>query len=361
MPKYKIFGKTVEINFNENKFKKLKNELSLYPGSTEKTDVIINIVKKLNIPDDYIQNPKTHYTFKNGFLASYGNIQIMYIIDNDLLRIYLKEPAKIHFPKRLLNMEFASVEEQIGQILHELILVPMNYFFEDKFLVHSSAFQSPDGKTLLMGGTGGIGKTSLELYLCRNKKFKFIADDISIMDKNGKVYPNLAFPKIYGYNVYGQKELKKVLLSERSLANKLHWYLSINLRGENKVRRKISPLDLYGSYLNFSINANNYFILVRDKKVDELKKEAISVQLAVDLTIKVIQNEYFAFHQHIIWHEYNSLLKNIKPVITLNEVYSKWEKIGRNAFENLNLYIVRIPEKYDHQKFLNDFYTRIIE
>ncbi len=360
MSKYIIFGKTVEINFDENKFKKLKDELSLYPVSNKNADVIINIVKNLNIPDDYIQNPKTHYTFKNGFLANYGP-QIMYIKDNNLLKIFLGEPSQVSFIKRLSNMEFASIEEQIGQILHELVLVPMNYFFNDRFLIHSSAFKSPDGKTFLIGGTGGIGKTSLELYLCREKKFKFIADDILIMDKTGNVFPNLAFPKIYGYNVKGKRNIKKVLLSERSLFNKIHWNLSMKFRGESKVRRKISPLKLYDSYLDSGTNANDYFILVRDKNVKKLAKEPISVQLATEVTLKVIQNEYSIFHQHIIWHEYNALLKNLNPIISLNEIYSNWKSLSHQAFKNLNLYIVRVPEKYDHQEFLKDFYFQIIK
>ena len=306
------------------------------------------------------QNPKTHCTFSKGFLADYGHTQVMYMKDNGLLKISLREPSKIGLLKRFLNMEFATAEEMMGQILHELVLVPMNYFFSDRFLVHSSAFQSPEGKTFLIGGTGGIGKTSLELFLCREKGFKFIADDITVVDKTGKVYPNLAFPKIYGYNVKGKKDITKLLLSKRSLLNKIHWHLSMKIRGENKVRRKISPLKLYGSYLSNESQISTYFILIRDRNVNELVKEPISPELAAELTLRIIQNEYSAFHQHIVWHEFNTLVKEIEPVVRVDETFANWRKIAIEVFKNLEIYIVRVPERYEHQEFLRDFYTHII-
>lgn len=360
MARYKIFGKSVEIKFDEKRYKNLREELSLYPISNEQPDVVINIVEKLDIPDDYIQNPETHYTFSKGFLADYGHTQVMYLKDNGLLKVSLRKPSKIGLPKRFLNMEFATAEDMIGQILHELVLVPMNYFFSDRFLVHSSAFQSPEGKTFLIGGTGGIGKTSLELFLCKERNFKFIADDITVVDKTGKVYPNLAFPKIYGYNAKGKRDITKLLLLKRSLLNKIHWHLSMKIRGENKVRRKVSPLKLYGSYLSNETRVSTYFILIRDKDVNELVKQPINSELAAELTLRVIQNEYYVFHQHIVWHEFNTLVKKIEPVVRVDKTFANWRTMVTEVFRNLELYIVRVPERYGHQEFLTDFYTHII-
>lgn len=360
MARYRIFGKSVEIKFDEKRHKNLREQLTLYPVTNEEPNAVINIVTQLHIPDDYIRNPKTHLTFSKGFLADYGHTQVAYLKDNGVLRIFVKEPSKIGLAKRLLDMEFATVEEMMGQIIHELVLVPANYFFSDRFLVHSSAFQSPEGKTFLIGGTGGIGKTSLELFLCREKKFKFIADDMTVVDRTGKVYPNLAFPKIYGYNVKGKKDIAKLLLSERSLSNQIHWYLSLRIRGENKVRRKISPLKLYGSYLDTETEVSTYFILVTDKSVTKLVAERILPELAAELTLKIIQNEYYAFHQHIVWHEFNAHLKQIKPVVRMDETFANWRTMAVEALRNMDLYIVRVPERYAHEQFLTDFYTDII-
>jgi len=360
MARYRIFGKSVEIKFDEKRHKNLRKELSLYPVTDEEPDVVINIVTELDIPDDYIRNPKTHWTFSKGFLADYGHTQVAYLVDNGVLKIFVKEPSKIGLAKRLLNMEFATAEDMMGQIIHELVLVPMNYFFPDRFLVHCSAFQSPETKTFLIGGTGGIGKTSLELFLCREKNFKFVADDMTVVDKTGKVYPNLAFPKIYAYNVKGKKDITKLLLSERSLSNKIHWYLSLRIRGENRVRRKVSPLKLYGSYLSTETKASTYFILIRDKNVTKLVREQIIPELAAELTLRIIQNEYYGFHQHIVWHEFNARLKKIKPVVRMDETFTNWRKMSVEAFRNMDLYIVRVPERYVHEKFITDFYTDIL-
>ena len=60
---------------------------------------------------------------------------------------------------------------------------------------------------LFVTGKGGVGKTSIEIDFCLNNKMSFLTDDIAIGDVNGDVYPNYNWPKIYGYNLLGNKLL----------------------------------------------------------------------------------------------------------------------------------------------------------
>ena len=96
----------------------------------------------------------------------------------------------------------------------ELLQQPLNV--SDLSLIHASGVVLSNGKAILLGGTGGIGKTSLELELCLNEKASFLTDDIAVIDKEGFLWPNLSFPKIYGYNLAGNKALKRQLLSATS-------------------------------------------------------------------------------------------------------------------------------------------------
>jgi serine kinase of HPr protein (carbohydrate metabolism regulator) len=145
-------------------------------------------------------------------------------------------------------MGYKSNIENITAILYELVLVPLNYFFSDKALVHASSMKnSTNGKTVMFGGTGGVGKTSLELLLCRELGYSFISDDIAVIDKKGFVYSNLAYPKIYAYNAEGNQEIENLLFNKRSSIDKLQWKLSKNIRGLNKARRTISPDEIYKS------------------------------------------------------------------------------------------------------------------
>jgi hypothetical protein len=358
---YRIFGKNIRISFNEEKHQELLKILSLYPQAHAEADVDIKLLEKLSLPEGSFCNPKIHCSFKNGFMANFGEIKVMYMMEKNRLSIFLEELGKPDLIRHFLDMEFGTIDEKIEQIIHELMFVPMNYFFDGRALIHASAFISPEGETILIGGTGGIGKTSLELYLCKEKGFTFVSDDMCVVNEQGFVYPNLALVKIYAYNVLDDKELKKKLLKGRGLLDNLHWHLSLKLRGANKVRRKISPMKLYEKHSKNESKISKYYILVRNKETAKLKKMKIDEKMAADLTIKIIQCEYSAFHQHILWHEYNSLLGNFRPLITLEEVFLRWERVLNCAFKNTDIFVVHVPEKYDHKRFLEEFYNILNE
>lgn len=365
MHSYRIFGKNIRMSFDEKEHRNLLKILSLYPRIQAKTDAEVDVdmklVEKLSPPEGSLCNPKIHCSFQNGFMANFGSGKVMYLIEKNKLNIFLEEPAKPSLIKRFLDIEFGTVDEKIEQIIHELMLIPMNYFFDNRALVHASAFISPEGETILIGGTGGVGKTSLELHLCREKKFTFVADDMCVVDEQGFVYPNLALPKIYAYNVLNDKELKKKLLKGRNILDKLNWYLRLKLRGSNKVRRKISLLGFYGKYFKSESKISKYYILVRSKKASKLNKVKVDGKMATDLTIKIIECEYSNFHQHILWHEYNSLLGGFEPSITLEEVLLRWKRVLNSVFKNAYIFVVYVPEEYDHKRFLEEFYETINE
>jgi len=88
------------------------------------------------------------------------------------------------------------------------MLIPSIYFNKNLAPVHCAGVSDHENRAILIGGTGGVGKTSLEMELCRNYGCSFINDDISVLDSDGWVYPNLAFPKIYGYNLENNDKVK---------------------------------------------------------------------------------------------------------------------------------------------------------
>jgi hypothetical protein len=361
MHSYRIFGKNIGISLNEEKHQDLLEILSLYPKTQDEIDIEISLVAKLNHYKKILCNPKIHCSFENGFVANFGNTKIMYVKEKNKLKIFLEEPLKTSLIRRFLDIEFGTIDEKIEQILHELVLIPMNYFFDDRALVHSSAFISPNGETILIGGTGGVGKTSLELYLCRKKNFTFVADDMCVIDSQGYVYPNLALPKIYAYNVVDDKKLKRKLLQKRGILDNLHWYLKLKLSGPNKVRRKVRIQEFYEKYSKSESKISKYYILVRGSKVSKLEKIKINKEMATNLTIKIIQSEYSNFNQHILWHEYNSLLADYEPIITLEKVFSKWNETLNLALKNIETFVVYVPENYEHKQFLKEFYKILNE
>lgn len=354
---YDIFGRVISITSENREIEIIfSEELKLYSSTDRKLDIQIDFVNDLKFPDHYSNSPRIHYTFDNGFIVNYGSCYIQYS-KKDALKVLIKikdENAITKKIKKYKNIGYKSIYENVTALLYELILVPSNYFYNDRALVHASSMKNlVTGKTIMFGGTGGVGKTSLELLLCRERGYSFISDDIAVVDKEGYIHPNLAYPKIYAYNVEKNRELETILFKHRNILDRLQWATSKKIRGLNKARRTISPDVIFDSFERNKCTAHEYYILSISSEVDTIEIEKINSVNASIMTLKIIINEYHAFNQHISWHEYNALLLGIKPVLELDSVHSNWLNIYNNIFSGIDCYSIKISPNVSHSIFLS--------
>lgn len=368
MLKYNIFGKVVEFKVNIDDdliIMNLKNQFDHYEKVRDErnSDIIITITDDNLISDSSAINPSIHYEKLDGFASRYRNYDVEYVKLNDQLQFKLnikrtKNPF-LRYAKKLNNIEYVSREERIPQIIFESILVPSVFFDQKKFIVHSASFMSDKDEVIMLGGTGGVGKTSLGIEFCTNRKFKFVNDDIAIIDGNGVIYPNLALPKIYAYNLHGNNELKKKIFKTRSLIDKVVFELKCRIQSPSKVRRKIDLNEVYSGYINHSVKATKYLILSK-QNVDKIEIEKISSESASKINLKIIQSEYSQFFNHLSWHSYNSILLNKDEILTNEQIQDQMFNLGKKAFNKLDCYIVKIPLKIDHKSFVKDLSNKIL-
>jgi hypothetical protein len=363
--KYLIFGNKVNIKSSiPNLNVVLEKELAAYPSiEIDEPDIVINISSKRDYPSKQAINPKSHITVKNGFISKQKNWEIYYHkSDSNVIKVNIYLKHKLTIKKKLvklINMQYSNLFEGFGQTLHELILIPLNYFDPNKFILHSSSFKSPKGKAIAIGGTGGVGKTSLELLFCYENQFQFLSDDIAVLDKNGYIYPNLSWPKIYGYNLENNIKLKKEIFNSQSLASKLHWSLHSRLRGANKVRRRINPTVSY-SHEKDKTQLDYYFILNKGTE-SKLRLERISGEKSAQISIDIISAEYYVFHNQLEWHSYNSSVLETKPIVCLEEVKKNWKMNMLNVFNQINCFIIHIPQNISHTEFLDQIERMITD
>jgi len=357
---YKIFGKIVQIvlSNDDNKVQKeiLIKYFSLYEEiyDIENPDFVINIHKE-EIDSNIVSiNPKIHIEIENGFKSLYRKISITFSKNKTIyadVSLEIQKKGFVTYLKKLNNIEYKSIDERISQILYELVLVPSVYFDSDKILVHSSAFKNKNNKAVLIGGTGGVGKTSLEIELCMNRNHSFIADDISVVDLESNVYPNLSFPKIYSYNLENNKKLENYLFKDSGILDKFAWEFKKTLFGPAGVRRSISPLEAYGQYQKNKIKLDKYYILFK-KDVKKISIEKIDEKQASEMTLSIIQSEYSDFNKHILWHEFNCKANNTEPILNLEIVLSRWKENAEKIFKTIDCYIINIPFKIEHNVFV---------
>jgi hypothetical protein len=354
----KIFSKNILINIkypNDIINKTLDEQFSYYETFSEndEPDLIINLVENFDHLKVLQRNPSIHSEIENGFIADFTNFKTAFYKKNGKLEcaLNIKSSGNIFFSflRKVNNIEFATREERIAQILFESVLIPALFFDDKKILIHSSGFVN-NNKGILIGGTGGSGKTSLELELCLNQGYSFTNDDIAVVNLNAELLPNLAHPKIYGYNLVNNDHLKRNLLKNRTLLDITQWHLKSKLFGSAKVRRRLFIRDNF-NFTNQKVKLTKYFILTKEERED-IVVEKISHEKAVQLHLNVILAEYSQLINNIYWHEFNSVANNRIPILTYSQLNETWGKNSESILSQLDNYIIRIPFNIKHEDFL---------
>ncbi|MFY1111927.1 MAG: hypothetical protein AB3K77_09645 [Methanosarcinaceae archaeon] len=351
--KKNIFSKSILFEFDQSEFSKiLKCELLFYEDTNAEPDVKIYINKKLKM-DTILNNPKIHFEFKNGYAFQFNAILITWNFSGDIPIIYIDLPEDNFNPlkaliKRFFSIQYTLLPQEAGQILHELVLVPLTYIFEDIAPVHCSSFIS-NNKSFFVGGTGGTGKTSTLIEIGSKKEVSFFADDITIISKDGFSYPNFAYPKIYAYNTIGNPKLEKLLLKNDGIVGKLQWVIK-KRRNPSNVRRRISPNILYNIPKKDRYKLDTYIIISRGDFRDITYKNVDCEKMA-DVTLEIMKSEYWVINNHYQWHKYNSYLRNESPLFDLDTVFKNWKSVYLQIFSRSTNYIFEVPSTMENKKF----------
>lgn len=349
----KIFGKTIAIQNTISSFdRELLSEFSLYqdPDLDSNPDIDISITDEIN-SRIINNNPAMHYEYENGFGMKFGPIFIQWDFSTLPVRSFvciqrIKKSPLHALTSKILSMEYTLLKA-IGQILHEFVLVPMTYFFPDIAPVHGSSVIYKDG-VIIFGGTGGVGKTSTLLSLKKKKKIAFYSDDHLILNRTN-AYPNFAYPKIYAYNVINERRMEKSILKNYSMASKLHWYFWKRV-DQSKVRRRISPLDLFDKPGKNEYPVSSYLIFNRCSN-DTMHIRRIESNQASALTLEIMKTELAGLNNHFYWHNYNRSIQGNHALFSLPDVFNRWKSIYTKAFHHKKTYIIDVPITIDHSLF----------
>lgn len=363
---YKIFGRIIKLHtINSDESRILHKELELYPiieGSN--FDVAINYVDHIETGELIASNPGIHKLGSDNMVCQIGVATVkFYFRDQVLHQIDFSIDQKSGLKKvtqKWKSMQFTTNHEAIGQIFHELILVPMAFLFEDCSIVHSSGIVNSQNEVVLFGGTGGVGKTSLEMTLCLDYGYKFFNDDIAVMDTKGFCHPNFSYPKIYGYNLLGASDLKKEIFNNLSQLDKFH-YAFRSLKGANKVRRRVEPATFYGQTYKKEARVSSLVILFRSN-VEKITLEPISNEKAAGFNSLIMATEYNVFFDHVRWHQYNAESLNSTSFVSYKSVIEKNTRNLEKGLEGLSkIYLAHIPISISNSDFKVEMVNKLKE
>ena len=360
-------GKNVSIDYSHlEKWmqKALNGFLSVYPDSDPSMRPDVQILFKRNVSDDFNNdpiaiNPQSHHEFQDGFGISIPlRGQIVWQKQDDIrVRMYLANfirSRNVLF--KVFDREFNAPYQYIGEILHELIVVPtVLFFYENVLAIHGSAIVDKEGSVTVFSGTGGVGKTFLEMRFLLSNHYAFFSDDITLLGEEGVVYPNLAFPKIYKYNVSQLPALKRYIQESYGLLSRMQWllYPAIPYLGKY-CRRVLNPERISQIPIPGKGRLKNFYFLFRNKHVKHIERESLDAEKAWKSSYRIVQAEYHRMFTHLGYHEYNRTMCHLPEIIADRDVEKKYMGIFRRL-KNVTFQLIHIPIEFK----IDDLYSFI--
>lgn len=249
--------------------------------------------------------------YDNGFWYSHGQLEYFLDLTRDTLTCHIKSvPAgevgaiKTSY-RRFRNWNYLTPLQNIAKNFAYNVfnyLVQLTQVKSAQSLIHASTFEkNGDGVAIL--AWGGIGKTTTLLKLLTDESdWKFLSDDLGLLNAEGQLFRTPLRMQVYGYNLIGQPEISAALMSGRSTIDKLSWKMHETLRGPKRVRRRVSPDELFGAERAGSSAKLRRAFLIERHSGDEFEEIEINHETAASLCSYVV-------------------LENVQPLAEVSNIY----------------------------------------
>jgi hypothetical protein len=192
----------------------------------------------------------------DGFAFQAGKVKYQVRRDAQGLAVQVNAP-RAGFPRelapealqRFAHFNYLShAERRVKMFVYDIF----DYLSQDAQLpfgqtfVHASSLER-NGKAIALLAWGGIGKTTSMLKLVLEDGWRFLSDDLGVIDRDGVLHRSPKHMQIYGYNLLGQQPIADAFFKERSLADRLSWRIYRVLKSDQRVRRRLSAESMFGA------------------------------------------------------------------------------------------------------------------
>jgi hypothetical protein len=205
--------------------------------------------------------------------------------------------------------------------------------------VHASSVER-DGDGTAIVAWGGIGKTSAALKLITEHGFRFLSDDLGLVDDSGTLWRTPKRLQVYAYNLVGEERLRSMLLEGRSMLDRAAWAWKLRRRGPKGVRRRVSAEQLFGAAsVGERAPLRRVFCLERGDVRDFEAREIPADELARRAAEVVMQEiEPYGFVSRALHSGHRAPL-----LPTQDAVIAATRSVLRSAFDGIPIRNVRIP------------------
>jgi hypothetical protein len=267
--------------------------------------------------------------------------------ENGILKVDIQSNAIVGrrkmFPRiaKIRDWNFLLPEEQLAKnFMYDVFdyLTQIQNLDVGQSYVHASSF-TRDNRTVAVAAWGGVGKTTSMLKLVAEDNWKFLSDDLGIINEEGFIYRSPKKMQIYAYNVEGQPALNKMLLKGRAMADILNWYYRKARFGIKKVRRRVSADELFKDKVGVSGRLTDVFFIER-AAVKDFETYPISTNELAAKTAWTVMSEIDPYHK-VAAAIYSVQSKSIIP--PYEHLYKKTRQVLEKAFSSTSPILIQIP------------------
>jgi len=298
----------------------------------------LDVLKNYSVYSPIFVNQSSYQAKHSGFeyQVSEKDEKIIVKIKPNKLRI------RSRIKPKLLDWNYLSTTEKLAKnFMYDIFdyLTQICNLRKKQSYIHASSFEK-NGRGVAIVAWGGIGKTTSLLKFIIEDGWRFLSDDLSIIDDDGILYRSPKKMQIYGYNLINQSLIKKKLFSNRTITDLIAWYLYYLKRGPKGVRRRISAEELFGvDRVSSCAQLTNLIFIERTSTKNFSAHSITNIELARRASNTILK-EMKPFCD-IVQAMYSSEYSPVLP--TESMLFEDTFKILSSAFSKVNPLLIKIP------------------
>lgn len=253
--RYKIGRLIIAISGRDPIVPYLEHEFSpIMVNSEDPPHLDFKFTDELPPLHDYVHVPPLMVS-KESYRANHSGLTYDVYSHNGCMQILIKSnrlSKRIrntpHLLSRVGHWNYLTPSENIGKnFMYDVFdyLSQLSHLQLGQSYFHASSFER-QGRGIAIAAWGGIGKTTCMLKLVQEDGWRYLSDDLSVIDDSGTLWRSPKKMQIYAYNVANQIHLYKALMSGRSLIDRASWSWRLWRKGQQGVRRRVSAEEFFG-------------------------------------------------------------------------------------------------------------------
>ena len=279
----------------------------------------------------------------------------LYILKTDKKNL----PIKLRLAEKGISIPFDFSENKENVVWYEpgvpgdwvLYTIEPLINWKDKCFLHCGAVEK-DGKAIIFPAEGGVGKTTMAIYLV-SRGYNYLSDDWLVAGKDGKAYPFYKTIHVFDYNLKKDRPMAKRVLGWKrfgvfvrirllELFQKLVPHRFVRIFVERFM--PIFSIDIEKLHPNAKIGSvtpiDKVYWLKKDYTISKPYLKAVGSKEVADKLAHMTALETHHFYKNYLeWVYTNSEQKSIQNKI------EKDKKILEGAFSKAENYELFVPDK----------------